>query len=364
MTNRERQLLQLIEQNPMIKQKDLAEKLGITRSSVAVHIRNLMLKGYIKGKGYVLDDNIYVAVIGATNFDVQGFSNTEVSCGGFNFGQVKESAGGVGRNITENLIRLGTRVKFVSCIGGDGRSHFIMDHCHKVGISTDDFLVVENGRASTYMAILDEKKHQVHAFADMKVLEEMTPEFINSKSQILRNAKIISLDTGFDDGVIDYIFQNYKRKDIYMSPISTDVHQITEHLNQIHTLRINAREAGLILGRELKTRKDIIAGGKELIEKGIRRVYITHAGKGVYFNDSRAKLDGYIKTNMLVSKSISGTADAFMAGIIFGTIKDMKPELLAKFAIAMADSTAKSRESVNPLLTYDFVMDTLKETNL
>ena len=51
MTNRERQLLQLIEQNPMIKQKDLAEKLGITRSSVAVHIRNLMLKGYIKRKG-------------------------------------------------------------------------------------------------------------------------------------------------------------------------------------------------------------------------------------------------------------------------------------------------------------------------
>ena len=44
MTQRERQILQLIEANPMISQQELAEKLGITRSSVAVHISNLMKK--------------------------------------------------------------------------------------------------------------------------------------------------------------------------------------------------------------------------------------------------------------------------------------------------------------------------------
>ena len=50
MTQRERQILNWIEENPLISQQELAEKAGITRSSVAVHISNLMKKGYITGK--------------------------------------------------------------------------------------------------------------------------------------------------------------------------------------------------------------------------------------------------------------------------------------------------------------------------
>ena len=50
MTQRERQILNWIEENPLISQQELAEKAGITRSSVAVHISNLMKKGYIAGK--------------------------------------------------------------------------------------------------------------------------------------------------------------------------------------------------------------------------------------------------------------------------------------------------------------------------
>lgn len=42
MTQRERQLLNWIEENPLISQQELADKAGITRSSVAVHISNLM----------------------------------------------------------------------------------------------------------------------------------------------------------------------------------------------------------------------------------------------------------------------------------------------------------------------------------
>ena len=41
MTQREAQLLHWIKENPMISQQELAEKAGITRSSVAVHISNL-----------------------------------------------------------------------------------------------------------------------------------------------------------------------------------------------------------------------------------------------------------------------------------------------------------------------------------
>lgn len=40
-TDRERQILHWIEENPLISQQELADLAGITRSSAAVHISNL-----------------------------------------------------------------------------------------------------------------------------------------------------------------------------------------------------------------------------------------------------------------------------------------------------------------------------------
>ena len=70
MTQRERQVLQWIEANPMISQQELAEKLQITRSSVGVHIANLMRKGYIAGRGYVVAGSSYAVVVGGVNMDI------------------------------------------------------------------------------------------------------------------------------------------------------------------------------------------------------------------------------------------------------------------------------------------------------
>ena len=64
MTQRERQILQLIESDPLISQQDIAAKLGITRSSVAVHISNLTKKGCIAGRGYVLRSGSYAVELG------------------------------------------------------------------------------------------------------------------------------------------------------------------------------------------------------------------------------------------------------------------------------------------------------------
>ena len=73
MTQRERQLLNWIEENPLISQQELADKAGITRSSVAVHISNLMKKGYITGKGYIVHTAPYVTVVGGVNMDIGGW---------------------------------------------------------------------------------------------------------------------------------------------------------------------------------------------------------------------------------------------------------------------------------------------------
>ena len=71
---------------------------GITRSSVAVHISNLMKKGYIVGKGYIVRTAPYAVVIGGVNMDIGGRSPpTNWWREDSNPGQVRISLGRRGR---------------------------------------------------------------------------------------------------------------------------------------------------------------------------------------------------------------------------------------------------------------------------
>ena len=117
MTQREQQILEWIRQDPMISQEALAERAGITRSSVGVHISNLMKKGHIAGKGYILPDSGYVAVAGAVNVDIGGQSAGPLVGRDSNPGKVTVSMGGVGRNIAHNLRLLGVKVSLLTALG-------------------------------------------------------------------------------------------------------------------------------------------------------------------------------------------------------------------------------------------------------
>ena len=116
MTQRERQLLRWIEENPMISQQELAEKAGITRSSVAVHISNLMKKGHIAGKGYIVRTAPYAVVAGGVNMDIGGRSSGPLIGRDSNPGQVRMSLGGVGRNIAHNMALLGLDVRLLTAL--------------------------------------------------------------------------------------------------------------------------------------------------------------------------------------------------------------------------------------------------------
>jgi pseudouridine kinase len=363
MTKRERQILKILEENPMIMQKDLATRLQITRSSVAVHIRNLTLKGYIKGKGYVLDQNHYVTVIGSSNVDIQGFSHQKVVDGDSNIGQINLSLGGVGRNVTENLIRLGQETKLISVTGGDHNSKFLLSECSRIGIDTSHFMVLENKTASTYMAVLDHDREMLMAVNDMSVMDELTPEFIRSNANYIRNAKLVFLDTGLSSEIIDMVFDEYADCKIFVDAVSVNrAPRIAPHLSKIDTLKCNALEAAYLADMTIRTMKDVQKAAQILIDKGVRRVFITHGAKGVY----RLSADDDLQMSFVKAKadhvgSVTGAGDAFMAGVIYGTVKCMREDQIPKFATALSVLTLESESTVNPQITYDRTYQKMRE---
>ena len=169
MTRREQEILAWIRDNPLISQQELAQRAGITRSSVAVHISNLMRKGLIRGRGYLLGEGAYVAVVGAVNVDIGGTPDSALVPADSNPGRVTVTLGGVGRNIAENLSRLGKRVLMVTAMGEDAHAQQIQHSCRELGIDLSHSLTVPNARTSTYLCLNDANGEIVGAVSDMAI---------------------------------------------------------------------------------------------------------------------------------------------------------------------------------------------------
>lgn len=119
MNNREKEILAILRRNPLIQQNEIADMLQISRSRVAAHIMDLMRKGRIKGKGYILTEQEYCVVVGTINMDIRGMADIRYPQAASHPGTIHCSAGGVGRNIAHNLALLGRDVHLLSVIGDD-----------------------------------------------------------------------------------------------------------------------------------------------------------------------------------------------------------------------------------------------------
>ena len=169
MTQRERQILRWIEENPLISQQELADKAGIARSSVAVHISNLMKKGHIAGKGYIVSSAPYAVVVGGVNMDIGGVSAGPLVPADSNPGAVRMSLGGVGRNIAHNMALLGVDTRLLTAFGDDAHAQRIAASCGELGIDISRALQVPGERTSTYLFIAGERGEMALALSDMEI---------------------------------------------------------------------------------------------------------------------------------------------------------------------------------------------------
>ncbi|TIW31830.1 MAG: winged helix-turn-helix transcriptional regulator, partial [Mesorhizobium sp.] len=100
----ERAVLDLIAANPFAGQQDIASALGIARSTVAAHIVQLVNKGYILGRGYVLPASKRMICIGGAVLDRKYHAKKDLIFGTSNPVDGYRSFGGVARNVAENLV--------------------------------------------------------------------------------------------------------------------------------------------------------------------------------------------------------------------------------------------------------------------
>ena len=203
MTQRERQILNWIEADPTISQQELADRAGITRSSVAVHISNLMKKGCIAGKGYIVTRSPYVTVVGGMNMDIGGRPNQKLVGKDSNPGTVRMSPGGVGRNIAHNMSLMGLDVRLVTAFGDDVYAQKLAAVCGELGIDISQSPIIPEGRTSTYLFITDERGDMALAVSDMEIYKHMTPQMLSQRLTLLNASQAVVLDTNLTPELIE-----------------------------------------------------------------------------------------------------------------------------------------------------------------
>jgi pseudouridine kinase len=361
MTNREREVLKSIESNPMVSQETIAKSLGITRSSVAVHISNLMKKGVIQGKGYVLaKEEPYVCVIGGSNIDIQGFPNENLLHGDSNPGVVKTSLGGVGRNIAENLTRLGINTKFLSVVGDDENGSRILKHAQNIGLDMENTLIVNGESTSTYLCVLDEKRDMNVAIAYMDILKNLDIDYIKKNDYIIKNSKFCIIDTNLPD-VLEYIVTTYDIPFILDTVSAKKAERVKNFIGYFHTIKPNKIEAEVLSGITINNDQDLKKVGKYFIEKGVKNVFITLGADGVYYKTS--KLEGIIVPPKVEMVSATGAGDAFVAGLVYSLFNNKEIENEIKFAIGSSIMAISSTDTINSNITSASVEKLVKKLN-
>lgn len=348
MTQRERQVLQLIEKDPLISQQQIADALGITRSSAAVHISNLSRKGLIAGRGYVLRSGSYAVVVGGVNVDIGGRSFAPLVAADSNPGRVTVSLGGVGRNIAHNLSLLGTDVRLLTAYGEDPHGAQVAASCSELGIDLSHALRTADAPTSTYLYLADNRGEMALAVSDMSICERISPSYLAAQLPLLQNAQVVVADTNIPQESLEFLVESCNVP-LFVDPVSTiKAEKIRGILSGIHTLKPNALEAELLSGVAIHTPEDAKLAARKLLELGVHRVFISMGGSGVCAAmGDECRILPPLPGNRV---NTTGCGDAFMAALTWAYLEGMDLEHTALAGLAAGSLAMESPETINPAL--------------
>lgn len=354
MTNAEKKILDIIKKDPFISQQDIADELNLQRSSVAVHISNLKQKGKILGMGYIFPNVEYITVIGGANVDFIGYSKNKILKNDSNIGFIKTSLGGVGRNIAENISKLGVKTYLISPIANDDKAKLILNNADITKIDISKMVRVDDEfiGTSSYMAILDDEKDMLYAISDMEIMKYLNETEIEKRRTHIENAKYVVLDANITEEAIDYIFCKLNVNNIIVDTVSKNkTYKFLNYLDKIFLIKPNIYELEILSGISIENEEDIKKSAKIVIDKGVKHLVISrgHDGVDYYSKDKHVHFD--VKKVDVVNAT--GAGDSFIAGICYALMNDMDIDEAILYGISAANITLKSELTVSENMTLN-----------
>ncbi len=303
----------------------------------------------------------YILSIGGSNIDIQGFSKNRILLKESNPGKIKVCAGGVERNIVNNLSNVGLKeIKFVTSIGDDIFGDILLDNIKSLGVDTS--YIVRKGNSTSYIAILNNDKDMAIAMSDMDALDEnVNISYLDTIKDVISNASFITIDAVMNRDIFEYLINNFPNKRLLSDAVSI---RKAEHIKglekHIYALKINSNEASFLLDKEINTIDEGKEAVKEFLDKGVKEIYITFGALGICYGVIGDNNVYHLEAPKVNIVNASGAGDAFMAGIAYSIFHNYDLDYKVKFAAIMSMLALESEDTVNNNISLQIVEQRIK----
>ncbi|NCE98727.1 carbohydrate kinase family protein [Emergencia sp. 1XD21-10] len=296
-----------------------------------------------------------ITVVGGINIDIEGIPYQPLRTADSNPGIVNQSFGGVGRNIVENIARMGGDAAMLSLTGDDFMGESARKQLESLGVDTDHIYHIQGESTGVYLSILNHRNDMELAICNMDILERITPAFLEDKMEFLNRSKIVGVDCNLQRESLDYITER-ARVPLFLDPVSASkAERVKPIIGAFHTIKPNRIEAELLSGIKITDEISLSRAGEWFCRQGVKRVFISLGEKGAYYREGAC--EGIAATKSVRVLSATGAGDAFSAAILLGHVKGMSAREAAQMGIACASIAMEAKTAVNPEISMEKVYD-------
>lgn len=304
----------------------------------------------------------HILVIGAACLDIVGRLSSLPEPGTSTPAEVRPSFGGVARNISENLARLGQTVNLITAVGKDVFGHQLLEHTAASGVNIDASLEIDCQCTASYLAVVNTNGQLQFALDDMDVLTALDTKYLRQQSHLFKDASLVFVDSNLPPASLRTVLQIAHR---HRTPLCADAtstllaQRLLPHLSRLHLVTANTAEANVLCqGKiEVHDRKSAMQAARHLINQGVEIAVITMAEFGVCYATSETS--GHIPAIRTKIINPTGVGDALTAALIFGLVNEIPIDDAIRLGVSAASLTLRHVGSVYPELSLEKLYDQL-----
>lgn len=293
-------------------------------------------------------------VIGGANVDCKARSHAKATPQTSNPGHTSMSPGGVGRNIAENLARLGDRVHLISAVGNDPIGDDLVAHTAAAGVGVDHVARTDQP-TGTYTAVLDVDGELIVAISDMAAIGELGANQLGKARDLISTAGVLVLDGNLTPEAIDGALDLASGVPVVFEPVSVPkAAALNEAIDdRIYAVTPNRDELAALTQLPTGNDRHVRAAAASLHDKGVELVWVRLGKRGSLLSTG----DGVIEIPAVPCDvvDVTGAGDSMLGAFCHVLLDGGSPEAAARFGHAAAALTIASPHTVRPDLTTQLV---------
>jgi len=298
-----------------------------------------------------------VVCIGAAHIDRKAMADGQVVLGSSNPVAMRVGVGGVARNVTDNLARLGLNVALVSRVGNDMEGSAVLSSLSEAGISTKSCTRSTTAPTASYTALLDKRGELVVALADMGIYDELTVEHLEPLLPWLTTVPVWFIDCNLPTESLRFLLRNKPKEcTVFVDCVSVaKATRLEGILRGIDTLFANSDEAAYLSHVPIKAPLDVCEAGYRLMCSGVGSVVIMRGTEGAFVASPYDH--DFFEAYPADVAEVTGAGDALIAGVIFGRLGGHPMDESMQLGMACSAWALEATETVNPGLSADLVIE-------